>query len=96
MVIFGILIGLWLIWAGWKFYRRIDWAEPADPSPDLAGNHKREAQLLHIQEVLEESAQQGKISQVALQEVQRFCEREIQELRDVETTWKNRHKAGKA
>ena len=92
LMISGILIGSWLLWMGWKFYKNIDWAEPADPSPDLQGMHKREAQLLHIQGVLEEAAEQGKISKALIQEFNRFCNSEIQGIKDIETAWKNRYK----
>ena len=39
----GIVIVGWILFMGTKFYRTIDWDEPADPSPDLQSMHKREA-----------------------------------------------------
>jgi hypothetical protein len=88
---FSILIGAWLLYMGWKFYRRMDWTEPADPSPDLKGMHKREAELLHIQDVLEEARAQGKLSSHVVEEFNRYAEAEIEAQRKAETAWKNRH-----
>jgi hypothetical protein len=95
LVISGILIISWLLWAGWKFFSTIDWEEPADPSPDLRGMHKRQAELMHIQAVLAQAAQKGKISQIALEEFDRYSEAEIAEMQQIESAWKNRHKVDK-
>ncbi len=77
---------------GLKFYRRMDWDEPADPSPDLQGMHKRQAQLMMVEEVLQDAQEQGKLSKNALEEFQRFSEAEIKAMQSVETAWKNRRK----
>lgn len=93
LMIAGILIGAWVLFMGWKFYGTIDWSEPADPSPDLQAMHKREAQLMHIQEVLEEACAEGKLSQAVIDEFNRYCDSEIKDMQSVETAWKNRRKS---
>jgi len=92
LVMMGTLISIWLLWASWKFFHTIDWEEPAEPSPDLRGMHKRQAELMHIQDVLAEAVQQGKISVSALEEFKRYSEAEIGDLQRIETAWKNRRK----
>jgi len=87
-----ILIGAWALFMGWKFYRSMDWEEPVEPSPDLQAMHKREGQLLMVQDILEEAASQGKLSQGVVDEFSRYSESEIHEIRAVETAWKNRRK----
>ena len=76
-----ILLGVWVLYSGWRFYRQVDWDEPALPTPDLGELHKREAQLLHIQEFLEEARAQGKLSQALIDEYNRFCDAELLQLR---------------
>jgi len=87
-----IIIGIWLFWNALKFYRNMDWNEPAEPSPDFQGMHKKEAQLLHIQEFLEEAHKEGKISSGLIQEYNQFFEKEMQATREAESAWKNRRK----
>jgi hypothetical protein len=89
-----LVIGVWLLYMGWKFYRRTDWEEPADPSPDLQGMHKREAELLHIQDVLEQAHAEGKLSAGVIDEFNRYCESEISAQREAEMAWKNRPRKG--
>ncbi len=90
LVLAGIVIAVWLLFAGWKFYQTIDWEESPEPSPDLQGMRKRQAELLHIQDVLEEACTQGKLSRTVLEEFNRFCEAEIQSMQSIETAWKTR------
>jgi hypothetical protein len=91
-LLFSILIGIWLLYMGLKFYNRMDWDEPADPSPDLKGMHKRQAELMHIQEVLEEAYRQGKLTKNVIDEFARFSEAEMKAQNAVENAWKNRRK----
>jgi len=93
LILVGVVIGVWVLFNGWKFYRTIDWAEKAEPSPDLRGMQKKEAELLHIQELLAEACDQGKLSQKAVDEINRYCETEIAGMRKVETDWKERHRS---
>jgi hypothetical protein len=86
----AILLAAWCLFMGIKFYRTVDWGEPADPSPDLQGMHKREAELLHVQSVLEAAQQEGKLSASVVDEFNRFCDTEIESMRKVETAWKTR------
>jgi hypothetical protein len=86
----GILIVAWILVTGWKFYNNIDWEEPADPSPDLAGMRKRQAELMHIQDVMSEAVEAGKLSRAALDEFNRYAESEIAAIQAVETAWRNR------
>ena len=90
LIVLGGLLAAGIAVAGWKFYGSIDWEEPPEPSPDLRAMHKKEAELMHIQEVLEEAARQKKISPPVMEEIKRYCEAEIQEMRTVERAWRNR------
>ncbi|OGR90438.1 MAG: hypothetical protein A2992_01845 [Elusimicrobia bacterium RIFCSPLOWO2_01_FULL_59_12] len=90
LIIVGLVMGLWMLAMGWKFYHSVDWDEAPEPSPDLQAMHKREAQLLHIQEILEEACRQGKLSKAVTEEFNRYCASETEAMRSVETAWKNR------
>ena len=92
LIIAGLILGFWLLYTGLKFYRTIDWDETPDPSPDLRAMHKKEAELLHIQELLAEACRQGKLSQTVVEEFNRYCALEIDGMRAVEPAWKDRHK----
>ena len=76
-----ILLGVWVIYSGWKFYRQVDWNEPAVSTPDYGAMHKREAELQHIQEFLAEAHAQGKLSAALVEEYNRFCDGELAALR---------------
>ena len=52
LIFAGLVLGLWILYSGWKFYQNIDWEEPPEPSPDLQAMHKKEAELSHIRDVL--------------------------------------------
>lgn len=73
----------------------MDWDEPPESSPDFQGMHKKEAQLIHIQEVLEEAQKEGKLSNGFIQEYNQFFEKETQTIREAESAWKNRKKQSK-
>jgi hypothetical protein len=90
LVLVGILLAVWVLYSGWRFYSRVNWEEPPDPSPDLQGMRKREAELLHIQDVLLKARQEGKLSAQVIDEFNRYLELETQAIRNVETAWKNR------
>ena len=92
LLVIGILTALWLAYAGWKFYYTMDWEDQPESSPDLRGMHKKEAELMHIQEVLAEAVEHGKLSGQARDEFNRFCEAEIADMRKIENAWKNRRK----
>jgi len=72
-----IVLSLWVIYSGWRFYRHVNWNEAPVSTPDLKELRKREAELLHVQEILEEAHAQGKLSDALLQEYIRFCDGEI-------------------
>ena len=92
MAILGLIIALWLLYSGWKFYRQINWDEAPEPSPDLQGMRKKQAELMHIQDVLSEAADKGKLSRAVVEEFNRYSEGEIAAMQAVETAWKDRHK----
>jgi hypothetical protein len=78
-----ILLGIWVLYMGWRFYKQVDWNEAPVPTPDLGALRKREAELLHIQEVLEEAHAQGKLSSALVEEFNRFCDGEIARIHSV-------------
>ncbi len=71
------LLAVWVLYSGWRFYRQVDWNEPAASTPDRGELRKREAELLHIQGFLEEARAQGKLSQNLLDEFNRYYEAEV-------------------
>ncbi len=77
-----ILLGAWAFYSGWRFYKQVNWEEPAVSTPDLGELRKREAALLHVQEFLEAARAQGKLSSALLEEYNRYCDAEIAGLRD--------------
>jgi hypothetical protein len=90
LMLAAILIGGWMLFTAWKFYKTIDWTEAPDPSPDLQGMHKRQAELMHIQDVLTQAHEDGKLSQKVIEEINHYCDSEIQAMQAVENAWKNR------
>jgi len=92
MLITLILIGLgvWIFYSGWRFYRHMDWDEPAEASPDFQQMHKRQAELLHIQDLLQQAHEVGKLSSALIEEFNRYCDREVQQMTSAENAWKNR------
>jgi hypothetical protein len=75
------LLAAWALYSGWRFYKQVDWDEPAVSTPDVGALRKREAELLHIQSFLEEARAQGKLSQGLLDEFNRYYEAEVAALR---------------
>ncbi len=90
LAVLCILIAAWVLFMGAKFYRTMDWDEPALPRPDFGQMHKREAELLHVQDVLQEAKDQGKVSATLLEEYNSFLEKEIAEMKASEAAWKAR------
>lgn len=72
-----IILSLWALYSGWRFYRQVDWEEPAEYTPDMAALRKREAEILHIQDFLEAARAEGKLSQRVVDEFNRYAEAEI-------------------
>jgi hypothetical protein len=85
-----IAIAAWIFWNGSKFYRQMNWNEPAESSPDFKAMHKKQAQLLHIQEFIEEAHKEGKVSAEFLKEYNQFLEKETQAISAAESAWKHR------
>ena len=75
-----ILLAVWALYSGWRFYKHVNWDEPAVSTPDMGALRKREAELLHIQGFLEEARSQGKLSQGLLDEFNRYYEAEVADL----------------
>jgi ABC-type nickel/cobalt efflux system permease component RcnA len=78
-----ILLGVWVIYSGWRFYRQVNWEEEPVSTPDLGALHKRQVELTHIQEVLEEAHAKGQLSRAFMEEFNRFYDGEIREIRSV-------------
>jgi hypothetical protein len=62
------------------FYRRMNWEEKPEPGPDVALLRKRQAELAHLQDVLDEAFAQGKVSKAFIDELARFCAKEATDL----------------
>lgn len=92
LLLICLAIAGWLLYSGLKFYRNMDWNEAPEPSPDFQQMHKRQAELLHIQELLQQAHEEGKVSKDFMAELNRFCDREIEHMKVAETAWKNRKK----
>ena len=74
---FVILIGLWVLYSGWKFYSNVNWDEPAASTPDLGAMKKHQKELARVQEILAEARAEGKVSVAFMDEFQRFVDSEI-------------------
>ena len=61
-----------------------------ESSPDFAEMRKKEAQLLHVQDILQEAYDHGKLSKAALEEYIRYAETEIAQMKAVQKTWEER------
>ncbi len=85
-----LLIAIVFFYAGYTFYRFMDWQEEAEPSPDLRQMHKKQAELQHIQELLEEAKAEGKLSQKVIDEFSRYSDQEIENMDNIEKAWLNR------
>jgi hypothetical protein len=92
LLIAGGLIAAWLLFSGWKFYRSIDWAEKPQARPDLQAMHKRQAELQHIEDVLEQACAAGKLARSTVDDFLKFSEAEIAVMRAVEADWQHRRK----
>ena len=80
---FIVVIGIWVLYSGWRFYKEVDWSKsPAVNTPDVGAMKKREKELRHIgQEVLEIAHQEEvKISRALIDEFNRFYDEEIAKL----------------
>ena len=67
-----------------------DWNEPAESSPDFGRMRKKEAQLLLVQDVLQEACDLGKLSKAALEEYIRYAEMETAQMQAVKKAWEER------
>jgi hypothetical protein len=78
-----IFLAIWVIYSGWRFYRQVNWEEEPVSTPDLGALRKREAELQHLQDVLEEAHAKGKLSRSFLEEFNRFYDGEMKEIHSV-------------
>jgi len=87
VILILICVGLilWALYMGVRFYRSANWDEPAESSPDFAERRKKEAQLLLVQDVLQEACDLGKLSKTALEEFNRYAESEIEQMKKVQS-----------
>jgi len=92
MILILICIGLvfWVLYMGIRFYRSADWDEPAESSPDFGEMRKKEAQLLHVQDVLQEACDLGKLSKTALEEYIRYADMEITHMNTIKKDWEEK------
>ncbi len=74
-------LGIWLFLSAWRFYKQIDWDEKPGLTPDTAELRKKEAELMHIQDVLGTAHDQGKVSHDFMRELERFSEAELEQIR---------------
>jgi hypothetical protein len=96
LILICIGIACWALYMGIKFYLRMDWDEPVESSPDFAEMHKRQAELLHVQDVLQEAHDQNKVSAALLAEFNIFLDKEFAEMKAVEDDWKAKRRSAKA
>lgn len=98
MLLIGIcvMIAIWALYMGFKFYRRVDWDEPAEYTPDFSQMHKKQAELLHVQDVLEQAHTEGKVSAAFLAEFNAFLEKELAHMKTLENDWKAKRRSAKA
>lgn len=90
LILSSIVIVLFLVFGALKFNRQMDWDEPAESSPDFGAMRKKQAELQHIQDVLNEAREKGKLSQGLVDEFDRYCEKEFAEMKSVETAWQKK------
>ena len=90
LTVICIGIALWAIFMGIKFYRRAEWEEPPEFSPDFGQMQKREADLLRIQGVLRQAHEERKLTRGLIEEYDLFIDREIAERAAAEKTWKEK------
>jgi hypothetical protein len=38
---FIILLGIWVLYSGWKFYRQVNWEEPTESNERRKGKERR-------------------------------------------------------
>ena len=87
-----ILLAGFFLWGAWRFYQSVDWDEPAESSPDFHAMHKKEAELMHVEDVLAQVHAEGGISQQAVDEFRRYAENQQKAMRDAEHQWKLRRR----
>jgi hypothetical protein len=95
LILLCAVFALVVLYTGFKFYRSMDWDERADFTPDLSAMRKREAELMHVQDVLQEACDQGKLSKSALEEYILFAEAEMSRMEAVRQAWEERHRSGR-
>ncbi len=84
---FIIIIGIWVLYSGRRLYKEVDWSRsPSVATPDIGAMRKREKELLHIQEVLEEARLDGKLSREWMDEYNRFCDEEIARIPQIDVS----------
>jgi hypothetical protein len=83
LTIIVTFLGLWILTTAFKFYRRMKWEEPAIPTPDFGAMRKRESELHHMQDILREAHENGKLSSAFMQEYDHFLTQELSEIRRV-------------
>src|SRR5437773_2594114 len=88
LLLIGGLFALYLLYAGLRFYRNMDWDEPVESSPDVGALRKKEAELLHIQDVLRQAQAAGKLSPQVVEEFVRYCDAQIREMKAIQSAWK--------
>ena len=92
MILSAIILGVAIsfFYAGVKFYKRMDWQEKPEFSPDLRQMHKKQKELRHIQDLLADAKADGKLSTQIIEEFNRYSENEIQAMESVEKAWLER------
>ena len=93
--ILGTVGAVYLLYTGWRFYRKMDWDEPPESSPDFGAMRRKQAELQHVQDVLLEAHDQGKLSKDLIAEFNRYCDAEIREMDAVKSDWEKQRKIRK-
>lgn len=78
---FIILLLVWVFFSAWRFYKEVNWSEPVGATVDLAELRKKEAELGFLQDLIHDAYEKGKISKPSFDEIERFCELEIEAVR---------------
>jgi hypothetical protein len=92
LLLIGSIGALYLFYKGLSFYRSMDWDEPPESSPDFGAMRKKQAELLHVQDVLTQAHEAGKISQALLAEFNCYVESEVEAMKTLQLDWeKKRH-----
>jgi hypothetical protein len=76
-----IALAIFVFYSAFQLYANINWGEKPTSGPDLQQLRKRQAELLHVQDVLHGAHHEGKLSQAFVDELDRYCAAELEALK---------------